>query len=54
MSAQAAERSAIELYQFTRLLNEALDGKSRHQVVQMMWEMAYVEGRLNGFEANVI
>jgi uncharacterized tellurite resistance protein B-like protein len=52
--AYAAERSAIDLYQFTRLLNEALDGKSRHQVVQMMWEIAYVEGRLNGFEANVI
>ena len=51
--AYATERSAIDLYQFTRLLNEALDDKGRHQVVQMMWEMAYVEGRLNGFEANV-
>ena len=50
----AAERSAIDLYQFTRLLNVALDDKGRRQVVQMMWEMAYVEGRLNGFEANVI
>ena len=53
-NACAAERSAIDLYQFTRLLNEALDDKARHRVVQMMWEMAYVEGRLNGFEANVI
>jgi uncharacterized tellurite resistance protein B-like protein len=52
--AYGAERSAIDLYQFTRLLNEALDDKSRHQVVQMMWEMADVEGRLNGYEANVI
>jgi uncharacterized tellurite resistance protein B-like protein len=52
--AYAAERSAIDLYQFTRLLNEALDDKGRRQVVQMMWEMAYAEGRLNGFEANVI
>jgi uncharacterized tellurite resistance protein B-like protein len=49
-----AERSAIDLYQFTRLLNEALDDKGRHQVIQLMWEMAYVKGRLNGFEANVI
>jgi uncharacterized tellurite resistance protein B-like protein len=48
------ERSAIDLYQFTRLLNEGLDDRSRQQVVQMMWEIAYVEGRLNGFEANVI
>ena len=50
----AAERRAIDLYQFTRLLNEALDDKGRHQVVQMMWEMAYVEGRLDGFEVNVV
>jgi uncharacterized tellurite resistance protein B-like protein len=49
-----AERSAIDLYQFTRLLNEGLDDRARQQVVQMMWEIAYVEGRLNGFEANVI
>jgi uncharacterized tellurite resistance protein B-like protein len=52
--AYAAERSAIDLYQFARLLNKGLDDRGRHQVVQMMWEMAYVEGRLNGFEANVI
>ena len=52
--AYAAERNAIDLYQFTRLLNVALDDKGRNQVVQMMWEMAYVEGHLNGFEANVI
>jgi uncharacterized tellurite resistance protein B-like protein len=50
----AAERRAIDLYQFTRLLNEVLDDQGRHQVVQMMWEIAYIEGRLNGFVANVI
>jgi uncharacterized tellurite resistance protein B-like protein len=32
----AAERGAIDLYQFARRLNEALDENSRHQVVQMM------------------
>ena len=53
-NASAAERRAIDLYQFTRLLNETLDDQGRHQVVQMMWEMAYVEGRLNGFEVNVV
>jgi uncharacterized tellurite resistance protein B-like protein len=52
--AYAAERNAIDLYQFTRVLNEGLDDRGRQQVVQMMWEMAYAEGRLNGFEANVI
>jgi uncharacterized tellurite resistance protein B-like protein len=52
--AVAAERRAIDLYQFTRRINDALDDGKRRRVVQMMWEMAYVDGRLNGFEANVI
>jgi uncharacterized tellurite resistance protein B-like protein len=36
--AYAAEGGAIDLYQFTRLLNEALDDNGRRQVVQMMWD----------------
>jgi Tellurite resistance protein TerB len=40
------------LYQFTRMLNDGLKDIGRQQVVQLMWEIAYVGGRLNGFEAN--
>ncbi len=50
----AAERKAIDLYQFTRQIKDAFDEESRGRVVQMMWDTAYVEGGLNGFEANVI
>lgn len=49
-----AERKAIDLYQFTRQIKDAFDEASRRRVVQMMWDTAYVEGGLNGFEANVI
>jgi uncharacterized tellurite resistance protein B-like protein len=52
--ARVAERNAIDLYQFTRQINDAFDDEGRQRVVQMMWEMAYLEGGLNGFEANVI
>jgi uncharacterized tellurite resistance protein B-like protein len=52
--ARAAERNAIDLYQFTRQINDAFDDEGRRRVVQMMWETAYLEGGLNGFEANVI
>jgi uncharacterized tellurite resistance protein B-like protein len=54
VEARAAERNAIDLYQFTRQINDAFDDEARRRVVQMMWEMAYLEGGLNGFEANVI
>jgi uncharacterized tellurite resistance protein B-like protein len=50
----AAERKAIDLYQFTRQIKDAFDEAGRRRVVQMMWDTAYVEGGLNGFEANVI
>jgi uncharacterized tellurite resistance protein B-like protein len=49
-----AERKAIDLYQFTRQIKDALDEEGRRRVVQMMWDTAYLEGGLNGFEANVI
>jgi uncharacterized tellurite resistance protein B-like protein len=51
---QAAEQRAIDLYQFTRQIKDAFDEEGRRRVVQMMWDTAYVEGGLNGFEANVI
>jgi uncharacterized tellurite resistance protein B-like protein len=50
----AAERSAIDLYQFTRQINDALDDEGRRRIVKMMWEAIYVEGSVNGFEANII
>ncbi len=49
-----AERKAIDLYQFTRQIKDVFDEEGRRHVVQMMWDTAYIEGGLNGFEANVI
>jgi uncharacterized tellurite resistance protein B-like protein len=49
-----AERGAIDLYRFTRRINDACDDNMRGRVVQMLWEMAYADGNLNGFEANLI
>jgi uncharacterized tellurite resistance protein B-like protein len=52
--AAAANRSAIDLYHFTRQLNDALDDESRRLIVKMMWEIIYVDGRVNEFEDNII
>jgi uncharacterized tellurite resistance protein B-like protein len=51
---RAAERKAIDLYQFTRQIKDAFDEEGRRRVVQMMWDTAYLDGGLNGFEANII
>jgi uncharacterized tellurite resistance protein B-like protein len=50
----AAERKAIDLYHFTRPLNEVLDAEGRRQTVRMMWEIVYADGNANEFEANII
>jgi uncharacterized tellurite resistance protein B-like protein len=50
----AMNRNAIDLYHFTRQLNETLDHESRHQIVRMMWEIAYTDGDADEFDANII
>ena len=52
--AAAANRKAVDLYGFTRPLNEVLDDKGRRQAVRMMWEIVYADGSANEFESNVI
>ncbi len=47
-------RNAIDLYHFTRQLNETVDDEGRLQMVRMMWEIAYADGDADEFDANVI
>jgi uncharacterized tellurite resistance protein B-like protein len=49
----AINHNAIDLYHFTRQLNEILDDEGRHQVVRMMWEIAYADDA-DEFDANII
>ena len=51
--AAAADRSAIDLYHFTRQLND-VDDEGRRRIVKMMWEIIYVDGSVNEFESNII
>jgi uncharacterized tellurite resistance protein B-like protein len=50
----AINRNAIDLYRFTRQLNEILDDDDRSHLVQMMWEVAYADGTANDFDKNII
>jgi uncharacterized tellurite resistance protein B-like protein len=53
-AATEADREAIDLYQFTRLLNRALDEEGRLRIIEMMWQLVYADGRVNEFEDNVV
>jgi uncharacterized tellurite resistance protein B-like protein len=50
----AVNRNAIDLYHFTRELNEVLDDEGRRRTVRLMWEIVYADGNVNEFEANII
>ena len=50
----AINRNAIDLYRFTRQLNEILDDDGRSQLVRMMWEVVYADGHVNEFDKNII
>jgi len=52
--AAAAARSAVDLYHFTRQLNEVLDIEGRQRIVKMMWQVICVDERVNEFESNII
>jgi uncharacterized tellurite resistance protein B-like protein len=52
--ASAADRAAIDLYQFTHVLGRTLDAHERARMIEMMWEIAYADGVLSEFEDHLI
>ena len=52
--ATEAEHEAIDLYHFTRVINDSLDEDGRRRVVEMMWEIVYADGGAGAFESNLI
>jgi uncharacterized tellurite resistance protein B-like protein len=53
-AAEESEREAVDLYHFTATLKRALDEKGRHQVVELMWDMAYADGEVHELEENIV
>jgi uncharacterized tellurite resistance protein B-like protein len=52
--ASQAEQEAVDLYHFTSMLNRSLDEDGRRRMVEMMWEIAYADGKVSEFEDNLI
>ena len=50
----AVNRTAVDLYRFTRQLNQFLNDESRRRLVRMMWEVVCADGRVNELEDNII
>lgn len=52
--AAESEHDAVDLDGFTSVLKRMLSDDERRQVVAMLWEMAYADGEIHEFEANVV
>lgn len=48
-----ATRTA-ELYAYTRTIKDRLDDSDRIEVIEMLWEVAYADGELHPYEANLL
>jgi len=50
---QTVEQS-VELFAFTRVLKNTHDDAERIGLIEMMWEVAYADGELHDYEANLV
>jgi uncharacterized tellurite resistance protein B-like protein len=53
---QAEQRAteSVAWQGFTRAIKEALDHEQRIGIIEMLWEVAYADGRLHDYEASLL
>ena len=54
LPAAEADREAIDLYAFTRVLKRHLDAEARIEFIGLLWAMAYADGRADELEDNTV
>lgn len=52
--AQAAGREAVSLYDYVRALNERFDPAGKYQLIEMLWQVAWADGRLDPNEEHLL
>jgi len=52
--AEQAARQATSLYEFTSLINDHFSPAQKVQVIELMWEVAYADGRLDKYEEHFV
>lgn len=53
-AAVKADREAIDLYQFTSMVNRALDDEGKKKLVEVLFLIGYADGKLTEFEDNIV
>lgn len=53
-AAVTADHEAVDFFHFTHLLMRSLNEEGRLRVVEMLWEMVFIDGDVSEFEDNVM
>lgn len=53
-AAELAQQGASDLVQFTRRLKEHYSAEERIELIEMLWEVVYADGRVDDFEASLM
>lgn len=53
-AAVKADREAVDLYQFTSMVNRALDEEGKKKLVEILFLIGYADGKLSEFEDNIV
>ena len=52
--AQAESRAAVSLFDYVKVLNDRLDRGGKRRLMEMLWEVAYADGRLDRYEEHLL
>jgi len=53
-AAREAVANSVELYSFTRTIKDSFNHEDRVRMIEMLWQVAYADGILHDFEANLV
>lgn len=51
---QQADREAVDLYQFTSVLNRSLEPEAKVHFIELLWNLAYADGHRHELEDHVV
>ena len=52
--AQDEVRGSNQLFRYTRVVNQRFDQEERIELMEMLWQVAYADGALHDYEANLM
>jgi uncharacterized tellurite resistance protein B-like protein len=53
-AAETEVRQTHQLFSFTRVVKDRFDHEERIELMEMLWEVAYADGELHDYEANLM